>query len=150
MIVKLVVGDWSHDGHEKTESHVFEISTDNLNRDYALGVDILEIEHGTTIRNSLSILCSDYVDDTLPVELRNKLRKSGINFEEMGDAAVLGKWCWDKEKGVSGYIETEDGTMSVDTFVNLYFQIARLGNPLLTWKPLDGETINIGGYGLFY
>jgi hypothetical protein len=123
MILELVVGDWSHDGHNQTETYSIECN---------LGKKALESAYakGAKIAFDLKEHCCDYEDSQLPTELWNKLIALGFDNEP--------------ETGLEEAVYIEP-----DVYLDIYMFIAKLGNPKLDWSMATDSRICIGGYGLF-
>jgi len=122
--IGLVVGDWSGDGHSRTETITFECShryTD-VQKAFEKGSNIL----GFDITKSL---CADYEDGSISEACLETLEKNGIYANYDGDS--------------------DDATLSPEPFAELYMDIAKLGNKDITYSLEYPDTINIGGCGLF-
>lgn len=123
--IVLVVGDWSHDGHERTDqiSIVSNLNAKQIEEAYKLGTQIMNFDFQKTV-------CTDYED----------------NFLDEEDSAIL------KSFGINQHDEECQGCyLNSEIFAEIWMQIAKLGNPLLEYKFVSSKanTINIGGYGLF-
>lgn len=128
-LVNLVVGDWSHDGHCKTE--VITISSTfnktQLERAYKKGTQKIGFDLTEDV-------CSKYEDMSVPVDVIDKLRASGVKVEDL--------------------IEQNENTWSFafncEAFAEVWLEIAKLGSPELEYEfcSIDDPNINIGGYGL--
>lgn len=128
MIIQFLMGDRSYDGHGRTSVHHYEsnMTKQEIEAAYAAGVQKLILEHGPWIEKALKELCKPFEDNTISVRLRESLRKSGL---------------------VLGYDACE-GYLEVESFVDIYIQIAKLGRPDLSLLHMRLEEIFIGGYGL--
>lgn len=133
--ITLVVGDWSGDGHDKSDTYIIESNLDleQLSAAYKAGVQLL----GTDL---VEDICSDYEDNSFPVEVFNKLQ------------ALLGphKVQLDLDED---YPEAEEEFRVYDSelWVDLILGVCKLGNPSLEWSLIDPDASwHIGGYGLFY
>ncbi len=130
-IITLIVGDWSHDGHEETDSFVYEssLSQKELEAAYTAGSKILGFDLSADV-------CKDYEDSNISRKHVDMLTAHGIECE--------------------GYEEYHPGNDSVllepELFADLYLQICKLGSPTFVYNPVPSNVtcINIGGYGLFY
>ncbi len=127
--INLVVGDWSRDGHEKTETIQVKSSLTlaELNAAYALGSRRVEFDLSAEV-------AKEYEDDFMLKQHIDMLAIHGIVCED--------------------YNESEDDGVGLDPelFATLFMKIAQLGNCNLLFEFVDDSTstINIGGYGLFY
>lgn len=125
MFVKLVVGDYSGDGHDKTQSFFYELSSpiDSLEEHYrkaalATGFDITQY-------------FKEYEDRRIPVETAQML------VDRFGCSFIF---------------EEDEDTVVVfpDEYADCYVAIFNSLDPKVKLTPLTIEDIiNIGGYGLF-
>lgn len=126
--ITLVVGDWSGDGHDKTENIFIKCnrSIDEVNEAYKAGTKIVGFD-------LVDSLCEEYEDRRIPIEAVTSLQDNGIEID------------WDDEVdpdvGVNIYHEE---------FVEIYLAIVKLGDPDFKYERQSPPVINIGGYGLFY
>lgn len=133
MQVALVLGDWSNDGHGRTETFYIEsnLSPKEIEKAYAkgslkLGIDLVES------------ICEEYEDDRLWKDDLEKFRSAG--FKD-----VLDKSDEDDEFTDSIHLGYED-------YTKLYLFTVSLGNPLFKFsflKSKENPVVRIGGYGLF-
>lgn len=127
MLINLVVGDWSNDGHGKTATFAYNVtgvsSTQEVIDAHKVGCEILGIE--LTQWGGFPY-CQDYEDDSFPAEIAEKLN-------------------------LSDYNETDEEMIGLfpESFAELYTKIVQVGNPGITFELLRGTEIDIGGYGLF-
>lgn len=124
MKINLIVGDWSGDGHEKTEVFIIEsnLSPDEIKDAYAKGSKILGF-------NLIRKVCIEYEDNFIPFSIA-KILNSHLNTEF-----------------------NIDGQLSLvipKQWVDLYLKIVHLGNDSFKYGYIAGVDINIGGYGLFF
>jgi hypothetical protein len=129
--IRLVVGDWSTDGHSMAkEVSVLSNRRDrDLSKAYAKGVRVVGVDLTKDV-------CREYEDSSLPAEVLVKLTAAGYQIPgvEHPETAI----CEDTE-----YLTPEE-------FAELWLFIARKGDPELRVEVVEGEpSINIGGYGLF-
>ena len=129
--VKLVVGDWGGDGHEKTKEFYIETSYDEkkILAAYRAGSKKL----GFDFQNDVA---SEYEDSDLKKSHLKKLRDAGIevNIE-------------DEEE----YKDQKTVPIDVVIFRDIWLHIAKLGDAGFTYELVKSSaTLNIGGYGLFY
>lgn len=127
--ITLVVGDWSGDGHEKTEkiSVVCSHSSKELEEAYNKGTEKLGFNFTQTV-------AVEYEDNKLYAKEIKLLRANGIDMEFEDGEDENGNVC-----------------LMVDDFWNLYLAICKLGNPKIEYKEgKQKQKINIGGYGLFW
>ena len=126
MIISLVVGDWSNDGHGRNESQVItsNLTGEEMEKACNLGQKMVGIDFDN--------LCSDYQDPYLSKGDYTKLMLAGFNNS------------WNKD-------EDEDVYLDVDKFVKIYLFLVKVGNDKFEYefKPADYDETRIGGYGLF-
>jgi len=136
--INLIVGDWSNDGHEKTEDIRFNASLDkeNIEKAYKKGIKIVGKEFLT--------LCEEYEQNTIPKKLFMQicaLESRLINYSDFNETI--------EELNAS---DESYYSISPLQFAVMYMAIAAQGNVKLTWE-LDilpiSSYINVGGYGLF-
>lgn len=132
-IITLVLGDWSHDGHNQSET--VNIRT-NLNKKemekaYRAGTEKLGFDFCAEV-------AEDYEDNSVPSEYWELLKQAGYKNEGLEKEAV----------------KFNDGEISLwtDSFIDIYLFIVKLGNDKFESERLldkDNPQIKIGGYGLF-
>lgn len=125
MKIKLVVGDWSKDGHEKSEDIYIEsnLSIKDLTKAYKKGVSIV----GLDVQSEVA---ANYQDSNISKKDLDKLINAGLEIEldEDGDEFYLDE----------------------NSYSEIWLFVAKLGNPAFEYSFLEAEEqLNIGGYGLF-
>lgn len=125
-IVRVVLGDWSDDGHGKTETYVIKtnLSGKELEKAFKAGVK----KSGFDITEH----CGDNEDYAIPDDLYDYFEKAGVVFDSIQD-------------------EPGNHFCCTDDFFHVYMKTCEIGNDTLKWsveKNYDNE-IRIGGYGLF-
>lgn len=139
IIISLVVGDWSGDGHDKRETVNIKSNLDKkaMEKAYKKGTKKLGFDFCKDV-------CAEYEDNKLPPEKLDALVKLGLETKGMGLEYDLKRI--KKDEGV------EIGLWH-DDFVEIYLFIVKLGDDEFTFEYLNADanpTINIGGYGMFY
>lgn len=94
--LKLVIGDWSHDGHNQSEFVYFdsniseaEIKEAYLNAVAKCGVGL----HRARTGEQHESVCDEYEQRTIPLELKAKMEAIGVDFEKVGGyECVEGQW----------------------------------------------------------
>ena len=146
--IKLVVGDWSFDGHEKSENFIVEIANHtNLKECYTKGTELLGV-------NFIQKFCTGYEDSYISSEFW-ELLKSKIKLPERVIKVVENEDYYHNEnfEDSDGY-ENEDEELpnhcglETTTVTLIYLEICKLGG-LEDYRLVEVETIVIGGYGLF-
>lgn len=126
MIIELVAGDWSHDGHGRTGSFMID---SNLNLE--------EIEKA--YKKATKMLGFDFCNEACTGYEENYLREDHIEAMEKCGLEVI----YDYEEEDRKYVFSEE-------FVQMYLDIIKLGNESFRYSFVTGITKRIGGYGLFY
>lgn len=130
--IEMVTGDWSADGHSRTDTITIKsnLSSDNIKKAYDKGCGVIGFD-------LINTYCEDYEDSQLPENVYQTLKKSGFK-----------KWDGSYEEPT----EDEEGKYFVSycEWPLLYLHIAKLGNKKLKYKVVEGNTLHIGGYGLFH
>lgn len=130
--IKFEVGDWSDDGHGKTDDIYFKSNKDG---------DEVESLYGASVKmHGLDITCEcdEYEDSCLSGEYLEKAREIFGSYPEV----------------LKLLDDIEDGEMYMDsdTFVTLYMWTAKLMSADLEFEQTRPDYKNIirpGGYGLF-
>lgn len=134
--IALVVGDYSGDGHSKTD--VFFI-TSNMDRKaikeaYSKGSKKLG-------KDIVKTICKNYEDSKFPIKLLEKL---GIDYTTLDGYH-------DYQDEFDSDFDTEVHVYQ-DDWVQIYLAVVKLGCPSFEYTMMDSNNIaiNIGGYGLYY
>lgn len=131
-VVRLVMGDWAHDGHGRVYEVVLRSNLDaeQVESAFGLGVgrlgglDVTEL-CGQADRAGLS----SAIDPTH----REVLQDAGFDFGP--DFVGLGPNDW--------------AHLDPTVFASIFMFTAGLGDPSLRWEPIDPDAVlRIGGYGL--
>lgn len=152
--MKLVLGDWSDDGHGKYKEHIFEVNhtVEEVQQAYKdscklVGVqfshneDYTEGQLGNKFRGPYQI-CTEYEDSSVKIEAYERLIASGI------------------PKDLFDEVESDDKEVYLDCFEDLWWEFVKLSLPDLVYKeikndipPINGwwnKNLNVQfGYGLF-
>lgn len=140
MRVRLVVGDWSKDGHGQSDTYIYEVNLtkQDLLAAYKVGCKRLSLKvSAENYREAYLNFCEDYQDPKVPPEVVRALRAEGLDPDELFE-------CWSGDGGDEDYVGT------VDAWPELWLAIAKLGEPSLTYAQVYGDdSIEIGGYGLY-
>lgn len=152
--VKLIVGDWSGDGHEKSEDFFVEVDDAiDLNKFYKKGTKLLGV-------NFIEKFCTDYEDQYVSSKFWKLLKSKTELPERLVRVVENEEYYYDENfEGYDNEDSGEDDTppspdhhsLQPTTFVIIYLEICKLGG-LENYKLVEDtfETIDIGGYGLFY
>lgn len=152
MLLDLIVGDWSHDGHEKTTNFVvsFKGTIEKLDEAYKKGTEIL----GFDITKEVA---TEYEETRVLKSIEDKLKEYNIILEDTWDEKdyepQVGPYKWVVKDGNKDYIKTETGlmysaSMDIQEYIDVYLLTCRLGGLEIT--EVDIPSKNIGGYGFFY
>jgi hypothetical protein len=123
---KLIVGDWSNDGHGRSDTKICICS-------HSAG-EVMGA-HKKLVSKGINLLsqCEDYEVSNLGKDFVEKLNEIGFDL--------------------SGFVEFYDGYSYVNTteWMKLYMELAKVEIPELEYKFInDGlPSIDIGGYGLY-
>jgi hypothetical protein len=130
--ITLVMGDWSYDGHGKTET-ISVLSSKGLSAviaAYKKGVQAVGLDLTDEV-------ACDYEDSTLSAEHLATLVAAGYQIEGL-------------EEAEGEPVPKDYQYLSTDQFVDMWLFIVRKGDPDLRIEVgAQDPTINIGGYGLF-
>lgn len=119
MILNLVIGDWGGDGHNIRE---------NYNIDSNLSVE----DFWTAYKKGTQILGFDFIQEIAVEYDDNSISEE---YQE-----IL------KEK-LPTKIKICESIYSKD-YITVVLDIVKLGNSIFKYKIIDGQEVNIGGYGL--
>lgn len=143
-MITLVLGDWSDDGHGKTEPFniLSNLNDEALLKAYKKGTKQLGFD---LIKNS----CNSNEDNAISQKHLDLLIKSGLTIKDLGITSD-----YDLKDAEEAFEEGNDEGLSIHTeiYTNIFLFIVKLGDKNFQWELLKGElnpTINIGGYGLF-
>jgi hypothetical protein len=130
--VRLVLGDWSGDGHEKTSVQFFasNLRGSEIQKAYNAGTKIVGFDLSENVARK-------YGDNSISIENVNKLKELGCKVFDNPN-----EYEFDEKKGYSIW---------TTSFTDIYLFICKLGNPEFEYEFVFDPTdsINIGGYGLF-
>lgn len=142
--VTLVLGDWSDDGHGKTDIVIINSNLDakELMTAYKKASKKLKF-------NFINDVATEYEDSLLPREGLQTLIDNGLDLKTVFDTDYDLK---EAQKVLEGKESEEDGvSLWTDSYTAIFLFIVKLGNPEFEFRFTDSEEsqINIGGYGLF-
>lgn len=147
--ITLVVGDWSGDGHGRTQivGVVANMTRRAVEQAYLDGCAKVGI-------NLSDNVCRGYEDNSIDTIDMNKLISAGVveRYERKTDEYTFVEFFLsNKQHLMVAWEEDEVGVYNTmpEAFATLYMGIAQLGDPNLEWTIVNPDTINIGGYGLF-
>ncbi len=129
--INIVVGDWSDDGHGKTETFVFECSHSPEDVQTAHTKGITAEQHKV-----IDTIAEEYEDQTLTEDHIRVLEEIGFDVAHM--------------EFRNADSEFDEPYITNDEFVNLYWHIVKRGNTEITHSHKIAASITIGGYGFFY
>src|SRR6185312_12976492 len=115
----VVVGDWSSDGHGKTETVTFNTNAteEELKAAYKAGVQIIGFD-------MVEELCSDYEDNKLPRRYAELLTRAGINYLDYVDTY-----------GLDVNNPNAKLSMYLEQYIQLWCTFIRTGNPQIDLVP---------------
>jgi hypothetical protein len=135
----IIVGDWSDDGHGKTDTQLVTTVTtfsDVQNAWTAVNKN-LKNTYGFTLED----VCQDYEDNLLTKQQSDAFIAMGINLSEFAEDA-------------EDYVEDGESEFALDSdsFVELVIRLINQHNPLLGLSKAPyshRKDLRVGGYGLF-
>ena len=132
-LIRLVVGDWSGDGHNITDTSFMKsnLTYIEISSAYRKGSEIL----GFNLKEDC---CHEYEDSLLLGEHIFALRANGIDIKFDGRHEDPME---DEEEGVR---------LMSEEFVEIYLEICKLGNPDFKYEIFRINDVNVGGYGLMW
>lgn len=138
----LVLGDWSDDGHGKTDIVMLASNLDS--EEIAEAYEKASKKLGFNFINDVA---ADYEDNELPTDYLKKLVEYGLSLKQVFE------YEYDIERAEKA-LENEDSEgvpLWPDSYTQIFLFIVKLGNPEFEFKILEDDTdrIDIGGYGLF-
>lgn len=148
-VINLIVGDWSWDGHGKTETITIKsnLTSNEVEKAFEAGASIL----GYNIKQDC---CRNFEDNFIPIKLWNAFLDISKKYNlfpawELGEH-ITPETVEDTEYG--GHEETEEIGIDSDLFCSIYLVTCKIGNENFVWETVDNaeDQITIGGYGLFY
>lgn len=129
--ITFVIGDWSKDGHNQTET--VTIKSNLTLKEIALAYKIATKKLGFDFTK---LAASDYEDNSLDKEYGDILIKNGIDVSDL-----------ELDKDING---DEYYLLDFDSYLDTYLSIIKLGNSKFEYEVTSELNIlNIGGYGLF-
>lgn len=141
--INLVMGDWSDDGHGKTDTVTIVCNLDKkaLALAYKAGAKKLRVDVSKTV-------AEEYESATLSKADWKKFAAAGMTLQQLFEHPYFRK---EAESGLKDRNMEYIG-LDTDAFARLWLFTAKLGNPKFEFAFTrdDQVSINIGGYGLFY
>ncbi len=139
----LVLGDWSDDGHGKTDLVIIESNLDKeeiwaayRKASKKLGFKLVED------------VCADYEEGGISQDYLKTLIENGLNIEKVFDTDYDLK---EAKKVLEGDDPDELVNLWTNSYTEIFLFIVKLGDPEFEYNIIedDSSRINIGGYGLF-
>ena len=127
----VTIGDWSDDGHGKTDTHLINssLSKDDMEKAYKAGCEVIGFD-------MVDSLCEEYEQGSVEKETVEAFASSGLDLLALADK-------WDREE------YAEHGGLSVrGLWVAMWLHVCRLGAADLVAFHIAEANVNIGGYGL--
>lgn len=144
--VILELGDWSNDGHGRTEKIIMTSNypVENVCDAYLKAVKqsgVAVHAHSNT-RKSFNCLCEEYERNQFSWDEASGLEKIGITKKKL--------------HGIITQFENKLFSPSTEEFANLFMEMAKTQLPLLKWSHVEDKTETVQdyitgffGYGLF-
>ncbi len=117
-IIKVVVGDWGGDGHAKTE-------------DFYICSNLPKNEINQAYQEGVKIIGFDLTEDV------------AVDYD---DYQISREYIEMIEK--SGFESIDDDFIETDFYTKMWLHFVKVGNPDFNFNMINGQTIDIGGYGL--
>eukprot|EP00759_Apiculatamorpha_spiralis_P045053 PhF_6_TR4182/c0_g1_i3/m.5620 len=130
-LISLVVGDWSGDGHGQTHTIYVKCncSSQDLQSAFQKGCTKLNFQFQ-------KVIASEYEKSTITKAQVKLLLDGGVAYaKEILHCIELNR--------------CDIYSLEMDSYINLWIEIAKIGEPSLIVSKSDVQTVVIGGYGLF-
>lgn len=139
--INLVLGDWSGDGHNQTETITIysNYTKEKLQEIYAKGWHKVGFD-------LTAVVCDEYEDNNISREAFDKLVQAGLTLEDL----ELTEY---DMKAARASLADENGIeLNPYSFARIYLFIAKLGDEdkEFEYEIAKNTSITIGGYGLFF
>jgi hypothetical protein len=148
--VRIVIGDWSKDGHNKMEFFTFQCSHEekDIKKAYKAAIKKCKVslhDDGGRLRNAV---CCNYEDSIIPADKLRSLKELGVNFD------------FRESKFHKNDAGEDEMSCNPQDIANLFFAIVKTQIPGFEYKlvkeknPINGfwsKDFNFSfGYGCFY
>lgn len=141
-IYSLTIGDWSRDGHEKSDVYMFNVNKtkQEILEAYTKVCNKCEVSLGDGFdqkyKNNGVTICADYEENSIDENIIQKLESIGVNLDFLDG-------------------DSEEKSIYPDTICKLFFEMVKTEISDLEYSIFDVESLNlytIGGigYGLYY
>lgn len=130
--INLIVGDWGGDGHNM-------INTITIKTNYTADqIRDTFVENSKNLNFLLLDYCSKYEESTIGKDILDPvLQELNVTAEDLNLEDY--------------YEDDEDYHFDSDSYTRLYLAIVKYNNPGFNYKFVNSDnTVDIGGYGLFY
>jgi hypothetical protein len=144
--LSLIIGDWSNDGHGKTDT---VLVTMNVSRAELLKAHEKGLKQVPAFKGS----CENYEESYISLGLAHQLVKAGLDPEDF-----LTDPCCRWDESTKSLIECSwdhpenEELLFIDSegYAKLYMEICKLGDPLIAYSFNNNKSdeICIGGYGV--
>lgn len=135
--IRIVIGDWSCDGHEKTEVTMIRsnLTKEKILAAYKKGVEKVGLDLSKDVAR-------DYQDWNCRLKDWKKLELAGFPFSD---------WFGEDELEMFNSGE-EEMSLSTELFLEMYFFLVKQGSSAFEYEIVEEKdgSLHIGGYGLFY
>jgi hypothetical protein len=138
----IVVGDWSHDGHGHTRTHLVNtaLTYQDVEQAWDAVNDKLDEKYGFSFHE----VCQDYENNLLTKDQSDAFIDMGINLADICDSAD--DYLYDDDDSDAEF------ALDSDSFVKLVITLLNQHNPQLMLHRTTNSNrkeLHIGGYGLF-
>lgn len=153
----LILGDWSNDGHGRTEVVTVDHNLSShsaLNGAHTMGCKILGHNFANVVARAYE--CPYIPEEVLEALIEHKILME-VPEEEKTQSFEKGNRYWRLTGVVDSYCDwlseyDDNFVIDSDLYAELWLRIAQLGEPSLTYTRVgsgDSNRITIGGYGLY-
>lgn len=139
--ITLVLGDWSNDGHGKTE--LFTIDSNLNTKEVLRAYKKVSKKLGF---NFIEDVCADYQECSIYKEHIKILIQNGLKLETV----FLDDWALKEAREVLESDGDDDISLWTEPYIEIFLFIVKLGYPGFEYNHAkSNQHINIGGYGFF-
>jgi len=138
---KIVVGDWSQDGHEKYQFVHFKtnLTAQEVREAYLAGVKKVGIGlHPPEDGESHDVVLAEYGDDHVDVPTADRLKAAGVDLDKTG--AFRGECYRSGGRALEAYSFTPDNVAA------LFLELAKVARPDMQYELVDDVVECVNGY----
>lgn len=128
-IVQLSVGDWSNDGHSKTQ---YETIKSNISKNE---MDLAYKEGAKITGDVIDGVCDGYEECNVDASFVEKFQKLGFDFKL-------------EKNEIKELKENDELYIDPERWIEIVMFVVKLGNPSFQYEITENNTFHCGGYGL--